>query len=83
MKMICIFCQKEIGNKENYHKNTEMNNSEEVKTDYYHQTCWHSWTNQFRNADASLRKSNYLLKGMGNYMKKMGILPEEEVAYVS
>lgn len=78
MRMICIFCNRTITPKENYHKNVEMNEGHEVKTDYYHQTCWHSFTNQMRNADSSLKKSNYLLKSLGNYMGKMGMLEEDK-----
>ena len=77
--MICVFCKKKIESKDNYHKNIEMNNGEEMAVDYYHQTCWHSFTNQMRNANASLSKSNYLLGGLTNHMRKMGILPEQEV----
>lgn len=76
MKMVCVFCNKNIGIRENYHKNIEMNDALEVKTDYYHQTCWHSFTNQMKDANSSLSKSNYLLKSLTNYMGKMGIFPE-------
>ena len=81
-KMICIFCQKEIEPKCNYHKNIEYNDEQEIKTDYYHQTCWHSFTNQMRSADDSLKKSNYLLKSLGNYMGKLGIIENKQEEYV-
>ena len=79
MKMICVFCKKEISPKDNYHKNTEFKNEEEINTDYYHQTCWDKWTKQLDGASASLKKSNYLLNAMGNHMVKMGIIPEQEI----
>ena len=77
--MNCFLCKKEIEEKSNYFKFTEMNNKKEVNTDYAHKICWDTFKSQLNGANASLKKSNELLSGMGNYMRKMGIIPEQEM----
>ena len=77
--MICFRCKKEIGEKENYFAMVEMNNAKQIKTDYVHKTCWVDFTTQLNGAGNSLKKSNYLLNALGNHMKKIGMLPDQEV----
>ncbi len=76
---ICFRCKKEINDEDNYFAMIEMNHKKEVKTDYVHKVCWDVFCNQLDGASNSLAKSNYLLNAMGNQMRKMGILPKEEV----
>jgi len=76
---ICFRCKKEIKEEENYFAMIEMNNRKEIKTDYVHKVCWNTFLNQLNGAVGSLTKSNYLLNAMGNQMKKMGMIPDEEV----
>jgi len=76
---ICFRCKKEINDEDNYFAMIEMNHKTEVKTDYVHKVCWDVFCNQLDGASNSLAKSNYLLNAMGNQMRKMGILPKEEV----
>jgi hypothetical protein len=78
-EMICIRCKKVIEPKSNYHKNIEMNNEEEVRTDYIHQTCWEEFTLQTNKAHESLNKASGLLNSLGGYMKKSGLISQEEV----
>jgi len=80
--MKCIFCKKEIGLDENYHKNIEMDKGEKKDITYFHQTCWKEFTSKYNGANSSLKQSNYLLRGLTNHMKKMGIIPEQEVEIV-
>ena len=76
---ICFRCKKEIKDEENYFAMIEMNNKKEVKKDYVHRVCWDAFLSQLNGATSSLVKSNYLLNVMGNQMKKMGMIPEEEI----
>ena len=76
---VCFRCKKEINDKDNYFAMVEMNDEKEVHTDYVHKTCWNIFLNQLNGASNSLAKSNYLLSAMGNQMRKMGIIPDEEV----
>jgi len=75
---ICFRCQKEINDKDNYFAMIERNNGKEIHTDYVHKICWDAFCSQLDGASSSLAKSNYLLNAMGNQMKKMGMIPEEE-----
>lgn len=77
--IICFRCKQEIRPNDNYFAMAEMNNGKEVKVDYVHKVCWNVFLNQLNGATTSLAKSNYLLNAMGNQMKKMGMLPDEEV----
>lgn len=77
--MICFRCKQEIKPNDNYFAMVEMNDGKEVKADYVHKVCWNVFLNQLNGTSASLQKLNILLNAMGNQMKKMGILPEEEV----
>lgn len=76
---ICFRCKKEIKEEDNYFAMVGMNHKKEVKIDYVHKVCWNVFLNQLGGASASLQKSNYLLNVMGNQMKKMGMIPDEEV----
>lgn len=76
---ICFRCKKEIYDKDNYFAMVEMNDGEQVKVDYVHKICWNTFLSQLNGASSSLVKSNYLLSAMGNQMRKMGMIPEEEV----
>lgn len=78
-KMICFRCKEEIFPNENYFIMTEMNQKEKVNEDYVHRECWDKFLKQLDGASYSLRKSNYLLNAMGSQMRKMGMLPDEEV----
>ena len=75
---ICFRCKKEINEKDNYFAFVEMNNNKEVNRDYAHVICWNNFINQLDGATTSLKKSNYLLNAIGNQMKKMGMISEEE-----
>jgi len=79
---ICFRCKKEINDKDNYFKMTEVNHGKEIKTDYVHKVCWNIFCNQLNGASSSLAKSNYLLSAMGSQMRKMGMIPEEKVEVV-
>jgi len=79
---ICFRCKKEIEEKENYFAMVEMNNKEQVQTDYVHKKCWNTFCNQLDGASSSLVKSNYLLNVLGNQMKKMGMIPKQKEEYV-
>jgi len=76
---ICFRCKKEIREEDNYFVMVEMNNKKEVRRDYVHKICWDNFCNQLNGASSSLAKSNYLLNAMGNQMRRMGMIPEEEV----
>ena len=76
---ICFRCKKEIKEEENYFAMVEMNYEKEVHTDYVHKTCWNVFCNQLNGASNSLAKSNCLLGALGNQMRKMGMIPEQEV----
>ena len=76
---ICFRCKKEIKEEDNYFAMIEMNHNKEVKTDYVHKVCWDVFCNQLNGASSSLAKSNYLLNAMGKQMRKMGMIPEDEV----
>ena len=82
MKMICIKCKKEIVSDSNYYKFIEMDEEKEVSTDYAHRECWDNFMKQLDSAGKSLNTSNKLLGALGNHMKKMGMLPDEEVELV-
>lgn len=77
--MECFRCKKEIEKGENYFEINEFSNEKKIKSDYVHKTCWNLFLNQLNGATTSLAKSNYLLNALGNHMKKVGMLPEEEV----
>ena len=78
--MKCFKCNKEILKNERHFIMVDMENSkEENKRDYVHKTCWDTFSNQLNGASSSLAKSNYLLNALGNQMKKMGMIPEEEL----
>jgi len=80
--MICIKCKKEIAIDSNYYKFIEMDKKKVVNTNYAHRECWDNFMKQFNGADTSLKQSNYLLRGLTNHMRKMGIIPEQEVEIV-
>ena len=80
--MRCCFCKKVIEDRENYFENFEYDDKKLVDRTYFHKTCWDMFTSQLNSAKSSLQKSNKLLDGMGNYMKKMGIIPDEEVMII-
>ena len=80
--MKCVFCKKEISPEDNYHKDIEMKERKKISVTYFHETCWKEFTNQVNGAKNSLKQSNYLLNGLGNHMRKMGILPEQEVEII-
>ena len=80
--MKCCFCKKVIEDRDNYFENFEYNKKKLIDTNYFHKTCWDKFTNQLNSAASSLAKSNKLLDGMGDYMKKAGIIPYEEVVTI-
>jgi len=80
--MKCCLCKKIIEDRDNYFENFEYDKKKLIDRSYYHRTCWDKFTNQLNNANSSLLKSNQLLNGMGNYMKKLGIIPNEEVVVI-
>ncbi len=80
--MKCYLCKKIIEDRDNYFENFEWNKKKMVDKTYYHRTCWDKFTNQLNNAQTSLAKSNKLLDGMGDYMKRMGIINSEEVVTI-
>lgn len=77
--MICFRCRKEIEPKEDYYSFTEYASGKKIRTDYAHKKCWDDFMNSLNSATSSLQKSNYLLNAMGTQMKKMGMIPDEEV----
>jgi len=77
--MICFRCNKEIKEEEDYYKMIEVSKKREVRTDYVHKTCWDNFIKQLDGATATLDKSNYLLNAIGGSMKRMGLIPEQEV----
>ena len=80
--MKCCLCKKIIEDRDNYFENFEYDKKKLIDRSYYHRTCWDKFTNQLNNANSSLLKSKELLNGMGNYMKKLGIIPNEEVVVI-
>jgi len=82
IKMKCCLCKKIIEDRDNYFENFEWKNKKLIDKTYYHRTCWDKFTNQLNSANSSLLKSKELLNGMGNYMKKLGIIPNEEVVVI-
>jgi len=80
--MKCCLCKKIIEDRDNYFENFEYDKKKLIDRSYYHRTCWDKFTNQLNNANSSLLKSNQLLNGMGNYMKKLGIIPNEEIVVI-
>jgi len=80
--MKCFRCNKEVLKKDNYSIIINIENEKEIKRDYVHKVCWNNFTKQLDGASNSLAKSNYLLNAMGKQMKKMGMLPEEEVVTI-
>jgi len=78
-KMKCFLCSEKISPQENYFKFIEIKKEKEVDTHYAHKICWHKFKHNLDNANMSLIKSNEMLRGLGNYMRSAGILPEEEV----
>ena len=80
--MKCCLCKKIIEDRDNYFENFEYDKKKLIDRSYYHRTCWDKFTNQLNSANSSLLKSNQLLNGMGNYMKKLGIIPNEEIVVI-
>ena len=80
--MKCFRCQKDINKKDKYYSFTEYSKGVKLKTDYAHKECWDKFMKQFDSASTSLKQSNYLLNGLGKHMRKVGILPEQEVEYI-
>ena len=77
--MICFRCNKEIRKDDKYDIRIEMDGDNKISETYVHKECWNKFISQLDGASSSLAKSNYLLNAMGNQMKKMGMLPDEEV----
>ena len=72
--MKCFKCKNEILKGEAYFKITEVENEEELKTDYVHKICWNNFLNQI----GSVEESMSMIKGLKNYFIKKDILPAEE-----
>jgi len=77
--MKCFRCLKRIEKKEDYYAIIRNSKGIKVSADYVHKTCWDKFITRLDSADQSLKQSNKLLGGMGNYMRKIGIIPDEEV----
>ena len=67
---------------EHHYDVAEFKDSENVNTDYVHKVCWDKFLGDINNASDSLTQSKSLLKSMSDHMKKVGIIPSEEVVYV-
>ncbi len=73
--MICFRCKKEIMINDNYLIFVEMKNEKEVTRDFAHKTCW----NEFLNSMKDITEAKGMIHGLGNYFKKIGVLPKDEV----
>lgn len=80
--MECFRCKQTITKKDRHYAITEFDNTKKINTDYVHKICWDKFLGDINNASDSLSQSKYLLNAMGNHLKRIGIIPEEEVHYV-
>jgi hypothetical protein len=79
IKMKCFLCHKEIDPQSNYFEFLERNEGKDVHRDYAHKKCWDKFKDRLNGADASLKQSNILLQGMTKHLRKIGVIPDEEV----
>ena len=72
----CFRCGKDIDIEvEDYFIFTEINKRDIVKVDHCHKICW----NTFLEKVGDVSEAKGMLKGLKNYLRKLGVVEEEYV----